>query len=134
MIYAMDQLILDISIPSVDELLVSVLPQNDAFRYASGVALYKGRDQPLTNEWTDVVFEGAAGGGFGYSILTPEQSRIAAIAVHFFQGQLGVLFHPMKLRDPEKYTNVSHTDLQEQVWRRHRISLEVGGSIQGSPD
>jgi hypothetical protein len=70
-------------------------------------------------------FGSAAGGGFSYFVLTPENPGVAAVGIYFQEGRLGVLYAPLLLDDPERerFVNVSIHEFIELVHEQHGLRL-----------
>jgi hypothetical protein len=65
----------------------------------------------------------AARGVFSYKVLVPTQPGVGIVGLYFDQGQLGVIYAPLLLDDPERYPGVSRDAFIELVRLRHGISL-----------
>lgn len=73
---------------------------------------------------TLVNFGSAATGGHAYSVLTPTEPGHGAVGLHFFQGRLGLLYHPLKARKPFAYPSVTHDEFRAAVTRDHGFDIQ----------
>ncbi len=62
-------------------------------------------------------------GAFSYYMLAPVQPGVGAIGLYFLEGQLGILYAPLLLDEPERYPSVRLAAFVELVRLRHGISL-----------
>lgn len=91
MLQAMQAVVDDPSVGSVGEAVVSVLPSERGFSYGEAAMMISERAQSIPSDTlTRLAFGGAAEGGSAYSILTPREPGIGAIAIHFHQGRFGL--------------------------------------------
>lgn len=63
-------------------------------------------------------------GSFGYSILTPESPGIGVIGIHFYPGNSGALFSPLKKDQPIIYSSVSESEFIDKVHLEQEIKLK----------
>jgi hypothetical protein len=112
------------SIPSVGEASVTIASGDDgAFRYLART--FAHASATTTNAQPTVLKVGtAAQGGFAYSVLTPTQPGQGAIGIYFYQGRLGLLYHPLQDRYPIPYSGVTAQDFRLAVSRDHAIDLQ----------
>lgn len=108
---------------SVGGLEVRVGSSPGGFRYLPGAMMYMPSQAVPSGQWTTLHFGGRAEGGFGYSLLVPEQPGEAVLAVHFFQGQLGFIYAPLLADRPTQVTNVSHEQLRNVVLERYGVNV-----------
>lgn len=126
---AMQQVIDDPKVPSVDELLVHVASMDGKFEYMGYGRMISSRPQiipasPL-GEWHTLRVGGAAEGGFTYQILTPIKAGVGAMCVHFSQGNLGALFYPAKYDKPIVFSNTSIQQLIIKIKEQYDIDFKV---------
>jgi hypothetical protein len=81
---------------------------------------------------TPIRFGSAAEGGHAYVVLTPIGPGPGAVGLHFFQGQLGLLYHPISRREAFVYANVTHDGFRSAVLREHGIDIQ-GVIVGGGP-
>jgi hypothetical protein len=67
--------------------------------------------------------QGAARGGFTYSMMAPEEPGVGAIGIYFYERHLGVLYAPLLVEAPERYPGVSQAQFVKLVRLRHGITL-----------
>ena len=129
---AMDAVVRDDSITTVGEIVVPAAStvKEPGFSYLESVGMWVGQDQEIGPEWTPIRMGGAAEGGFGYSVLVPEEPGVGAIGIHFFQGRLGLYYDPLRSDRPEEFTDVGHDEFRQAVWERHRVAIK-GSKIGG---
>jgi hypothetical protein len=82
-----------------------------------------------SGEETAIEFGTAAQGGFAYSVLTPDIPGVGAVGVHFFQGDLRLLFYPTRFQSPEVYNRVTHDEFRNAV--RGRYGFDIQGAQIG---
>ncbi len=65
----------------------------------------------------------AAGGSYTFSMLVPEQSGIGAIGIHFYEGNFGALFYPLKTEKPVLIMGVDQKGFQDSILERFGLRL-----------
>lgn len=104
----------------VGEAIVSVVlrAEDNLFKYSIGQRMTASRfDDP------------DARGGFVYAMLAADQPGVGMIGLYFVQAQLGVLYAPLVLDEPERYSGVSRDQFVELVRLRHGIALHGLGGL-----
>lgn len=76
-------------------------------------------DPQKIREWA------AAQGSYTYSILAPARSGIGAIGIHFYEGNFGALFYPVKSSTPFLFQNVNEDEFKKVVL--NEFGLHLGG-------
>ena len=90
---------------------------------AHAVAVMAPRAVP-SGEPTVLRFGTAAEGGHAYSVLVPMRPGPGAVGLHFQQGQLGLLYHPLHDRYPFHYLRTSHDEFRAAVLRDHGLNIQ----------
>jgi hypothetical protein len=104
---------------------VTIKSTAQGFRYAPSATVSPIRQTIPAGATVQIRFGTAAEGGYGHSVLVPEEIGIGAIGVHFFPGQLGVLYYPLRLADPIVYRDVAPGDFVEA------IQTDIGVTLSG---
>lgn len=113
-------------VKSVGEAAVIVSTLADRhLHYQPGAVAFAAPQTIPSGEWTTIRFGSAAEGGHAYSVLTPTAPGPGALGLHFHQGQLGLLYHPLHDRLPVAYPNMSHDEF------RAAVLADFGLDIQG---
>lgn len=82
-------------------------------------ALLQPIDDPeIIREWA------AASGSYSYSILAPDKAGIGAIGIHFYEGNFGALFYPVKSSTPILFRDVNVDDFKKAVSYKFGVRLE----------
>jgi hypothetical protein len=71
----------------------------------------------------------AAGGSYTFSILVPEQPGIGAIGIHFYEGNFGAIFYPLKNDKPVLIMDVDQEAFRDSVIQR--FGLRLSGLLAG---
>ena len=102
---------------TVGEAIVYAVPrvEDNLFKYSIHV------------RFTGSRFDDHAGGCFVYAMLAPEEPGVGMVGAYFDQAQLGVLYAPLVLDEPERYRGVSREEFTELVRQQHGISLHGFG-------
>ena len=103
---------------SVGEAIVNVVPraEDDLFKYSN------------FGRFTASLYDPAVLGAFSYSALASAEPGVGVIGLYFDQARLGVLYAPLLLDDPERYSFVSREAFIERVHQVHGVSLQGLGS------
>jgi hypothetical protein len=109
----------------VGEFTIEVATEPDGFKYMESAIAYPVTQSIPSHTWTTVRFGSTAEGGYCYSIMTPLESGIGAIGIHFFQGNFGALFYPAK-----SATRILYRDVTAEEFKV-RVSHEFGFGIEG---
>ena len=112
---AMQTLIEEAQPGSVGELVISVVPEHAGFMYAPHIELTAGSQTIPSGKWTTVTFGSTVRGDFGWTLLTPQRSGVAAIGVYFIEGGLGMLLHPLVSDDPILFRSVTQDQFATRV-------------------
>jgi hypothetical protein len=122
---AMTVLVSSETISSVGEAAVFLGTTNARlFEYRTHAEVRAVSQSIPSGQPTPIRFGSAAEGGFAFSVLTPTQPGVAAIGIHFAQGQVGLLYAPLAGRDPVAYPLVNHDQFRAVVRTEHGIDIE----------
>jgi hypothetical protein len=118
---------------TVGEAIVYAVPrvEDNLFKYS----VYSRTEAPPFREplpardgVTPADFGSTERGSFSCLMLTPVQPGVGAIGLYFPEGQLGVLYAPLLLDEPEQYSSMAREAFIECVRFRHDIALQgIGG-------
>jgi len=129
---AMEDVIADPSVPSVDGFSTHVKGDDErGFRYQARAAQFGGLPQTIPpGVETPLRFgKPASAGGYGYTYCIPDPG-VGAVGIHFPQGRLGALFHPLVADEPIQYRDVDQDDVVSAVEKDHGIRLNAGFGIR----
>jgi hypothetical protein len=129
---AMDDVIADPSVPTVDGFPIHVKGDDErGFRYQSRAAQFGGFPQTLPpGVETPLRFgKPASAGGYGYTYCIPTEPGVGAVGVHFPQGRVGALFHPLVRDEPITYRDVYQAEFVSAVEKDYDIELYVGAGF-----
>ena len=129
---AMDDVIADPSVPTVDGFPIHVKGDDEhGFRYQSRATQFGGFPQTIPQGVETPLRFGkpASAGGFGYTYCIPAQPGVGAVGVHFPQGRIGALFHPLVSDEPIPYRDVDQEEFVSAVDKDHEIRLYAGASF-----
>jgi hypothetical protein len=109
---------------SVGEFTISVRSSVSGFKYlGNSMAFIVPQTIPSGVE-TTLKFGTAQQGGYAYTVMTPNESRIGAIGVHFNQGSLGALYHPLESDEPIIYSNVTFEKFKASVSNDYGFKID----------
>jgi hypothetical protein len=118
--------VVDSEIPTVGEAAVFVVPRPPAdptaFSYLELSSARTGMPRAPLPGVTPLQAGSAAHGDFSVAILTPEPG-VGALGIYFLEGRLGLLYHPLKYDEPERFHAVSVEGFKDEVRCRHGIVL-----------
>jgi hypothetical protein len=98
---------------AVGEAIVYVVPraEDNLFKYSD-----QGR-------FRGSPFDPDAQGAFSTALVGSAEPGIGIVGLYIDQAQLGILYAPLLLDDPERYSGVSRAEFVDRVRERHGISL-----------
>jgi hypothetical protein len=131
---AMDDVIADPSVPTVDGFAIHVKGDDErGFRYQSRGAQFGGFPQTLTpGVETQLRFgKPASAGGYGYTYFIPAEPGVGAVGIHFPQGRIGALFHPLVEDKPIPYRNVDQREFVSAVKKDYEVQLDTDAFFSG---
>lgn len=111
----------------VGEFTISVMRDLDGLKYAPAANTALVNQSIPPNAWTPLQFGSPTEGGYSYSIMTPLEAGIGAVGVHFYQGELGALFYPMRSPISIVYWNVSADQFRDRVYEEFGFEIEGVG-------
>jgi hypothetical protein len=122
------QAVINFDLPTVGESGIFVVPRppqdaNAGFAYLESSLASTGRPRPTHPGVNPLQAGSAPHGDFSFAILAPTEPGIGAMAIYFLEGQLGLLYYPMKFDDPRRFPNVSVADFKDAVHAEHGFSL-----------
>jgi hypothetical protein len=113
--------------PSIGNLIVTLTAesaQRSGFRYQPSVAASGFHPVPVTTIPTSVLAsKGVDAGGYHESFSVPAEAGVAAIALHLFQGRMGILFLPLEQDEAVAIENVTASEFVDKVWKAYGIRL-----------
>lgn len=100
-IHAIDQVIRDLEIPTVDGVCTTLTSENDEFRYMESVEFF-GKPIPIKKEPSSpVYFGGAAEGSDNRHIGAYLVPGVGIFSVFLDSGKFGVIYNPIESFNPE---------------------------------
>jgi hypothetical protein len=99
--------------------------ERDGFRYVSSAAGFGFHSVSNTTDETSLLRPlGVGGGSYNYSILTPKQSGIGIVGVHFLEGKLGALFYPRHQWAPILFRDTTIASFIQVVSQGYGITID----------
>src|ERR1044071_689492 len=87
--------------------------------HPGALALLQPIDDPeKIREWA------AASGSYSFSILAPDKAGIGAIGIHFYEGNFGALFYPVKSKTTILVRDVDVDEFKKAVSDKFGVCLE----------
>jgi hypothetical protein len=115
-------------VPSVGEAFVTASSTRDGLRYEQQAFLAADHEQVITPEqgWVNADWGTVANGGFGFSLLVPDEP---GVGLYFPHPALGLLYHPLAHGEPFVYRGVTDAEFRASVLGDHGVS--VSGPVLG---
>lgn len=123
---AMNAVIADPTIHSVDDFCVRISSKNRKFNYLGGTFVYIERDIHVKNgdnllmKMTQPVEEG----GYTVSIVEPKIPGTPALALNFPRAKLGLIFLPLIYDEAQVITNVLARDFANNIFETYGIKMQ----------
>jgi len=123
---AMQAVIEDPTVDTVDHFCVRVALQPDGFQYLSSFFIYVGRDiqvqagDDLINRMAQSVQEG----GYTVSIVEPAEPGTPALGLSFPRAMIGMIFVPLVYDDAQVLHDVSPNDFASVVRERFGVMFK----------
>ncbi|MBI5559261.1 MAG: hypothetical protein HY885_16680 [Deltaproteobacteria bacterium] len=120
---AMESVVGNERVESVGDFYTAVSSSNKGFYYLS-YASVDAPCQPPHIGCRTIGFGSAQEGGCSLTALTPSSPGSAAVAFHYFQGQLGILFLPKVSYFPLVFAETNCCDFIDHVKSRYGVCLD----------
>jgi len=123
---AMQTVIDDPTIESVDDFCVSIVHRHDGFQYLESTFIHVGRNitiQPgddLISRMAQPVEEG----GYAVSVVEPAEPGTPALGLSFPRARLGMLFLPLRYDDVQVIQDVSPNDYARVVQEWFGVAMK----------
>lgn len=114
---------------SIDQPQISVMTEEKGFNYSIAVNIFAPAQTIPSGIETKINFGNVQNGGYGYTILVPDETGIGLIGVHFYPGNVGAIFYPLFEDSVIRYKNVTPNELIEIVKKDFGIRLQQGIKI-----
>lgn len=88
-------------------------------------------EQVITPEqgWVNADWGTVANGGFGFSMLVPDEPGVGIVGLYFPHPALGLLYHPLAQEEPFAYRDVTDAEFRTRVLGDHGVS--ISGPVLG---
>lgn len=121
---ALGQLVREKKYESVGDFTVSVLCSDKGFRYLGNAMVFPVSQEIPPGVATKLKFGTAQQGGYSYSVLESRTPNLGAVGVHFFQGNIGALYHPLESDEAIIYSTVTFEDFKQAVMKDYGIKID----------
>jgi hypothetical protein len=124
---AMQAVIRDPAVPSVDGFSVGVTVRPNGFQYMSSMFIMVGRDLRIESG-EDLVSRMAhpvAEGGYSVCVVAPAECGTPALGLSFPRARLGMIYLPLLNDGAEVIRDVSPNDYPALVLERYGIAMEM---------
>jgi hypothetical protein len=124
---AMEALINDASIESVDHFCVRVARQRDGgFQYMASIFIYVGRDIEMKpgDDLINSMAQSVAEGGYSVSIVEPAEPGTPALGLSFPRARLGMIFLPLEYDEGQVLHDISPNDFARVVQERFGVAMK----------
>ncbi|MCU7806469.1 MAG: hypothetical protein KZQ73_01155 [Candidatus Thiodiazotropha sp. (ex Semelilucina semeliformis)] len=108
----------------VGEFTISVRTSSTGFRYLGNAMAAIVPQEIPSGVSTALKFGTAAQGGYAYTVLTPILPNIGVIGVHFHQGNVGALYHPLENDEAIVYSGVTFDEFKGLVLRDFDFEID----------
>lgn len=124
---AMDSVIQNSSIGSVDGFCVSVALRPTGFEYLGSTFIYVGRDIQVRagEDLVGKMAQPAEEGGYAVSVVEPADPGTPALGVNFPQARLGMVYLPLWFDEAQVIRDVSPNDFPRAVHERFGIAMKL---------
>jgi len=109
---------------SVGEFTISVRSSSSGFKYLGNAMSFIIPQTIPSGVPTTLKFGTAQQGGYAYTVMTPNNSSVGAIGVHFYQGNLGALYHPLESDEPIIYSKVTFEKFKALVSNDYGFEID----------
>jgi hypothetical protein len=112
---AMQAVIGDPTVETVDQFCVRVARQHDGFQYLASVFIYVERDFEIQqgDDLVDKMAQPVEEGGYAVAIVEPAKPGTPALGLSFPRARLGMVFLPLLYDQAQVIRDVSANDLYE---------------------
>jgi hypothetical protein len=123
---AMDAVIADSTIESVDHFCVRVARGREGFEYMGSMFVFVGRDFELSDgdEVISKMAQPVEEGGFAVTVVEPAHPGTPALGLSFPRAQLGMLFLPLEYDQAQVIEHVSPNDYARLVQERFGVAMK----------
>ena len=123
---AMNAVIADSTIESVDHFCVRVARGKDGFEYLAYVFVFVGRDFELSDgdELISKMAQPVEEGGFAVTVVEPAHPGTPALGLSFPRAHLGMLFLPLEYDQAQVIEDVSPNDYARVVQERFGVAMK----------
>lgn len=122
---AMDHVIADPSISSVDGCSVSIVWQASGFNYLPSTFVHVGRDVTFQSgeDLISLMLQPVEHGGYAVSIVEPKISGTPALALNFPVALLTYVYMPLQFDEAIVIKNVSARDIASTLLHRYGLAI-----------
>lgn len=123
---AMQAVIDDPTVQSVDDFSVRVAYGAQGFEYLASVFIYVGRDFPISpgDDLISKMAQPVSEGGYAVSIVEPAEAGMPALGLSFPRAHLGMVFLPLQFDGAQVIHDVSPNDYARVVLERYGVAMK----------
>lgn len=121
---ALSQLVREGKYESVGDFTVSVRSSSNGFKYLGNAMVFPAPQQIPSGIETAIKFGTAQQGGYAYSVLCSLTPNVGAIGVHFHQGNIGALYHPLESDEAIVYSGVTFETFKDLVEQNYGLKID----------
>jgi hypothetical protein len=121
---AMDAVIKDPSIKSVDDFCVRIAAKQGEFNYLPSSFIYVGRDLRIKpgDDLISKMAQPVAEGGYAVSVVEPVKPGIPAMGLNFPRARMGIIYLPLEFDEAQAIKDVSPSDFAKVVLDRFGVA------------
>jgi hypothetical protein len=121
---SMGQLVREGKFNTVGDFFISVRSTKEGFRYLGNAIAFMAPQVIPPGHSTTLKFGTAQQGGYAYTVLWPSSANTGVIAVHFHQGNIGALYHPLEKDEALVFSDVSFDQFKAAVLHEYGIHID----------
>ena len=123
---AMDAVIKNPAIESVDGFCVGIAYQPGGFEYLSSVFVHVGRDIVVHNgdDLINKMAQSVEEGGYSVSVVEPAEPGTPALGLNFPRARIGILFLPLQFEGGQLIEDVAPKDFAKAAFERFGVRMK----------
>jgi hypothetical protein len=123
---AMNAVIGDPSVETVDQFCVRVARLDDGFQYLASIFIYVERDFKIEpgDEMVNKMAQPVEEGGYAVAIVEPAEPGTPALGLSFPRARLGMVFLPLLYDQAQVIRDVSPNDFAHEVQERFGVAMK----------
>jgi hypothetical protein len=122
---AMEAVIGDPSVSSVDDFCIRVAAKQGAFNYLGQTFIHVGRDLTIRHgdDLITKMAQPVSEGGYAVSVVEPALPGTPALGLNFPRARFGMVYLPLEYDEAQVITNVSPNDFAKAVFDRFGVAM-----------